>query len=102
MRLLLFLIALVATLLAAQPAPADPESVLRKAVELHRSGDIDGAIRAYREYLAGKPGAFEARSNLGAALARAGRYDDAIVEYNRALADGGNNPAVLLNLALAY
>jgi tetratricopeptide (TPR) repeat protein len=41
------------------------------------------------------------RSNLGAALAGSGRYSEAIVEYNRALAKQPD-PRVRLNLALAY
>jgi len=44
----------------------------------------------------------EARSNLGAALARAGRYEEAIAEYDRALSKSLENPALLLNLGLAY
>jgi tetratricopeptide (TPR) repeat protein len=44
----------------------------------------------------------EARSNLGAALARAGRYEEAIAEYDRALSRSPENPALLLNLGLAY
>ena len=66
------------------------------------SGDVDSAIRAYREYLAANPDSLPARSNLGAALARAGRYDEAIAEYNLALSKSPDNPALLLNLGLAY
>ena len=66
------------------------------------AGDLDGAIRAYREYLAAQPDSVEARSNLGAALARAGRYEEAIAEYDRALSRSPENPALLLNLGLAY
>jgi tetratricopeptide (TPR) repeat protein len=56
-------------------------------------GDLDGAIRAYRDYLAVEPDSVQARSNLGAALARAGRYDEAIAEYDRALQKSPDNPA---------
>lgn len=86
----------------AQPTPADPAQLLQHAIALHRSGDLDGAIRVYREYLAGQPDSIEARSNLGAALARAGRYEEAIAEYRRALSKSPDNPALLLNLGLAY
>ncbi len=43
-----------------------------------------------------------ARSNLGAALSRAGLYEEAIVEYNKALESQPGNVPVRLNLALAY
>ena len=64
--------------------------------------DPEGAIKGYRQYLEAHPDAVEARSNLGAALARVGRYDEAIAEYDRALAKSPDNPALLLNLGLAY
>src|SRR5258708_32662011 len=44
----------------------------------------------------------QARSNLGAALARAGDYGAAIAEYRQALEKVPENPPVRLNLALAY
>ena len=69
---------------AGAQAPAD-DATLRHAIELHQSGDVEGAIGAYREYLKQAPSNVMARSNLGAALARAGRYDEAIAEYERAI-----------------
>lgn len=66
------------------------------------ASDPETAIRTYREYLEAHPEAVEARSNLGAALARTGRYEEAIAEYNRALERSPGNPALLLNLGLAY
>src|SRR5450631_2045367 len=59
--------------------PAD-EAILRHAIELHQAGDMDGAIREYRSYLKQAPGNVMARSNLGAALVRSGRYDEGIAE----------------------
>lgn len=96
------MLALVAFELCAQQPPADPQAMLRQAIVLHQSGDMDGAIRAYREFLSQKPDSIEARSNLGAALARTGRYDEAIAEYTRALSNGPKNPAIILNLGIAY
>ncbi len=86
----------------AQQPPATSEQTLQHAMVLYQSGDLDGAIRAYREYLAAQPDSIAARSNLGAALARAGRYEEAIAEYNHALEKSPGNPALLLNLGLAY
>jgi tetratricopeptide (TPR) repeat protein len=89
------------TLCAQQPA-SNPDALLQQAIALHQAGDWDGAIRAYREFLAVQPDSLQARSNLGAALARAGRYDDAIAEYHLGLQKNPDNPALLLNLGLAY
>ena len=96
-----FLFAFLATALFAQP-PANHDELLQHAVTLHQAGDLDGAIRAYRDYLAVEPDSLKARSNLGAALSRAGRYDEAITEYDIGLQKSPGNPALLLNLGLAY
>ncbi len=63
---------------------------------------MDGAIRAYQQYLALKPDSPMAISNLGAAYARAGRYEEAITQYRRALKQQPGNTPVELNLALAH
>ncbi len=99
---LCLIIGLLASALCAQQPAASSEELLQHAITLHQSGDLDGAIRAYREYLAAEPDSVQARSNLGAALARTGRYDEAITEYDRALLKSPDNPALLLNLGLAY
>lgn len=109
-RLALVFITLLAlsTLAEAQtskPAPSgdeNPERILARAVQSHQSGDIEGAIRDYQAYLALRPERIEARSNLGAALARLGRYGDAIEQYKRALALDGRNQAIRFNLAATY
>jgi tetratricopeptide (TPR) repeat protein len=70
-------------------------------VQLHQSGDILGAIEAYQDSLAGEPGRIDARSNLGAAYVRLGRYEDAVREYRRALEVDPHHAGVRFNLALA-
>src|SRR5499427_7630576 len=90
---------------AARPAPGadeNPERIFARAYQLHQSGDIEGAIREYQAYLKLRPERVEARSNLGAALARLGRYSDAIEQYKRALALDGRNQGIRFNLAVAY
>ena len=85
--------------------PASPQSAeryLQEAIALHQKGDFEGAIAGYRTYLKLRPNAIDARSNLGAALAHLGRYEEAIAEYKQALGENGSNPEVLLNLGLAY
>jgi tetratricopeptide (TPR) repeat protein len=60
------------------------------------------AIRLYREFLKEYSDAAEIRSNLAAALVRAGEFAEAINEYKQALEHLPNNPRVRMNLALAY
>jgi tetratricopeptide (TPR) repeat protein len=92
---------LASTLCGQQPATSS-DALLQRAIALNQQGELDGAIRAYREYLAVEPDSVRARSNLGAVLARAGRYDEAIAEYDLGLRTSPDNPALLLNLGLAY
>jgi len=73
-----------------------------RAVQLHQSGDIEDAIREYVAFLKVRPNRVDARSNLGAAYVKLGRYEDAIAEYNRALDIEPKNAPVRFNLALAY
>jgi len=80
----------------------DPQQLFRDAVAAQNRGDDAVAIQNYRELLKLRPDVVEARANLGAALAHAGRFDEAIVEYNIALQKAPSNPALRLNLALAY
>jgi tetratricopeptide (TPR) repeat protein len=86
----------------AAGADENPERIFARAYQLHQSGDIEGAIREYQAYLALRPERVDARSNLGAALARLGRYADAIEQYKRALALDGRNQGIRFNLAVAY
>jgi tetratricopeptide (TPR) repeat protein len=78
------------------------EPILRHAIELHQAGDVDGAIREYRAYLKQVPDSVMARSNLGAALSRLGRYEEAIAEYSHALKKEPGNLPIRVNLALSY
>src|SRR5436190_7981649 len=91
---------LPAGLLSGQTAQT-PEAVLREAEALHRAGKLDQAIEDYRLFLAQHPEVVQVRSDLGAALAGAGRYEEAITEYKRAL-KLQSLPRIRLNLALAY
>ena len=108
----LFLCALPFTAIAqkAKPAPTkaqtnttnDAEQHFARAVRLHQAGELEAAVREYQTFLAARPERVEARSNLGAALARLGRFQEAIEQYQRALTLDGKNQAIRLNLALAY
>jgi tetratricopeptide (TPR) repeat protein len=95
-------------LLATSAAPAvgqtaqDYDRLLARALELHKAGDILGAIDAYQAALALIPDRADALSNLGAAYVRLGQYDDAIKQYERALESDPLNASIRLNLGLAY
>lgn len=96
------IIAVLAAGLSAQSPPArcDFEGALR----LHQAGDLAAAVAAYRVCLKAEPGRIDAQSNLGAVLAKMGRYEEAIAEYLEALRSAPPDvaPRLRFNLALAY
>jgi tetratricopeptide (TPR) repeat protein len=75
-----------------------------RAIQLHQAGDLQAAIGAYQACIAAEPNRIEARSNLGAVLAKLGRYQDAIDQYQAALklAPRDVAPRLRFNLGLAY
>src|SRR5690242_20519699 len=79
----------------------DPQELLKEATCLHEAGKLDQAIEVYRLFLRQYPNIAPVRSDLGAALAGAGRYEEAITEYQRAL-QLNPLPQVRVNLALAF
>ena len=62
-----------------------PQDLLKEAESIQKAGKLDQAIADYRLILERYPDVAPIRSDLGAALAGAGRYEEAIVEYERAL-----------------
>jgi len=92
---------MVCTGMLSGQAP-DAAEIFREAIRAQQSGDDKTAIAKYQELIQLHPEAMEVRANLGAALAHAGRYDDAIEQYRTALAKLPDNKALRLNLALAY
>ena len=99
---LLLLLALPAQARAQQGTDADFERLFTRALELHRAGDILGAIDTYKAALTLSPGRPDALSNLGAAYVRLGQYDDAVAQYEAALKADPDGTAIRLNLGLAY
>src|SRR5215510_10438052 len=93
-----FLLSAAATL---GQVPRNPQELLKEAISLHQAGKLGQAIADYRLFLEQYPNMAQVRSDLGAALAGAGRYEEAITEYQRAL-KLKPLPEVRLNLALAY
>ncbi len=104
MVVLCFWLSLVASLAAqsVKPSASNPDLIFARAVQLHQAGDLENAIKEYQSFLTERPDRADARSNLGAVLARMGRFQEAIEQYNRALLLDGNNPGIRFNLAVAY
>jgi len=82
-------------------ASQSPQELLKQAIASHQAGKLDDAVRDYRAFLGIYPDVVQVRSNLGAALAAQGHYQEAILEYKRALRLAPN-PQISLNLARAY
>ena len=81
---------------------ADVERDFERATQLHQSGDLQGAVRAYVAILDKNPARADVRSNLGAAYSALGRYEEAIEQYKRALVIDSSNYAIRFNLGVAY
>jgi superkiller protein 3 len=94
------LLVLVLASAAARAQEADLDALLSRAVVLHQTGDLEGAVALYVQVLRAAPGASRVRSNLGAAYAGLGRYEEAIAEYRRAL-EGVDDVSIRQNLALS-
>src|SRR5947209_12632066 len=101
-KMVRLLFAAVIGLAAAGAQTTPPEQLFRDAVSAQQRGDDATAIRKYQELLKIRPDVVEARANLGAALSRQGRFDEAIEQYRAALAKDGGNAPLRMNLALAH
>src|SRR5882757_8371404 len=93
------LLALVLFLTASISAQ-NPQTLVQDAMAKQQTGDLEGAVPEYREFLKLHPEATAIHSNLGAALAGLGRFEDAIPEYKTALRQSPALAAARLNLAL--
>lgn len=79
-----------------------PQELVQDALQRQQAGDLAGAVPKYRQFLKIHPEATAIHSNLGAALAGLGRFEEAIAEYKIALKQAPSHPGTRLNLALAY
>jgi tetratricopeptide (TPR) repeat protein len=92
-------------LLSAAPAlaqQAQSDTLFSSAMQAQKRGDDQTAILDYEKLLKLQPNLIEARANLGAALAHAGRFDEAIVQYRLALVAAPDNTQIRMNVGLAY
>src|SRR5664279_4594984 len=101
MRIVALLIAAGLAAGAAGAQSPDPQQLFHDALAAQQRGDDALAVRKYQELLKRYPDSLEVRANLGAALARLNRYDEAIEQYSAVLATK-ENAGLRLNLALAY
>ncbi len=74
------------------------DTLLFEAIEYAKKGSRTEAIRCYEELLELDPRHFLARNNLGVALLKAGRYEEAERELRRAIEVKRNYPDALCNL----
>jgi tetratricopeptide (TPR) repeat protein len=96
-----FLVVLGACCAFAQTPEQNAQALLNHAMQAQQAGQLDEAVASYRTLLAKYPNIAEIRSNLGAALAAQGKYEEAAQEYKRSLAVKPN-PQVRVNLGLAH
>src|SRR5271168_1543860 len=97
---LLFVVALI--LSATAQAQMSPQQLVQDAMQKQQAGDLAGAVTEYREFLKLHPEAAPIHTNLGAALAGLGLYEEALPEYKIALKQSPNLKGARLNLALVY
>ena len=98
----LFLLTCWMPLWAQNTQALNPQALVQDAMSKQKSGDLAGAVPEYRQFLKLHPEATAIHSNLGAALAGLGRYEEAVGEYKIALRQSPRLPGARLNLALAY
>src|SRR5213595_1505584 len=79
-----------------------PQELVQDALQKQQAGDLAGAVPEYRQFLKIHPEATAIHSNLGAALAGLGRFEEAVPEYKTALKQSPSLAAARLNLALVY
>ena len=85
---------------ASAPPGGDAEAWFRRAEDLEAT-DVEGAERGYRQALALEPAHGHAHLNLGAILCEAGRCDEAVVLYEKAIELGVSLPLLHFNHAIA-
>lgn len=103
-KLVFFLALSLASIAQAQTSQTQPspQELVQDAIEKQRSGDLQGAVTEYREFLKLHPEATVIHSNLGAALVGLGQFEQAIPEYKIALKQSPGMESARLNLGLVY
>ncbi len=74
--------------------PNESVVALEKAVALHRTGDIDNAIKQYQEILKNEPERGQVMHHLGMALSEKKQFDRALVMLSKAMDHGANRTEI--------
>ena len=98
----LFALILTPVFLCIAQGQISPQQLVQDAMQKQQSGDLEGAVPEYKQFLKLHPEVAAIHSNLGAALAGLGRYEEALPEYKTALRLSPKLEGARLNLALVY
>jgi len=96
---ILFFILLPAMVVAQE---ANPDQLLKQAIDEQQRADFSAAIRDYRKVLELRPNDAQAKVNLGKALVHVRQFDEAIALYRSVLTSSSDKNEVLFDLAFAY
>jgi tetratricopeptide (TPR) repeat protein len=99
---LFFALTLAQVLTGVAHAQMSPQQLVQDAMQKQQAGDLAGAIPEYEQFLKLHPEATAIHSNLGAALAGLGKYEEALPQYKIALKQSPRLVGARLNLALVY
>ena len=83
-------------------AMTNSDEFLRRAVDLHRAGNLDAAEQLYQRVLDCEPGNADALNLLGLLMQSRGRVAEAVVLLRQAVATDETRPEFQENLAAAY
>ena len=83
-------------------AKVDVTTIMMRADRAYKEGDLYTAEQAYRQVITHSPNDATAQYRLGNTLARAHRYDDAIMAYKASLAQDASREQTYNNLATLY
>ena len=81
---------------------ANPDQLLKQAIDEQQRADFSAAIRDYRKVLELRPNDAQAKVNLGKALVHVRQFDEAIALYRSVLTSSSDKNEVLFDLAFAY
>ena len=86
----------------SQQEPVAPDQILRRAVELQQTGDLEGAIDKYEAFLVLYPEAAAVRFTLGNAYGQVGRFEKAIAHHEQAIRSGDLTDPTAARLILGW
>ncbi|MEC7835083.1 MAG: tetratricopeptide repeat protein, partial [Pseudomonadota bacterium] len=76
----------------------DAIMLYEKALVHQQSGEIDNAIKCYKDAISKNPNLWQAQNNLANLILYKGEYDEAIYLYKKALELDSENPIIQNNI----